>query len=290
MQDFYKILGVDEAATQEQIKKAFRQLAKQYHPDNQEHGDDQKFKEINQAYDILGDAAKRQQYNQQRKFGGNFQQWHHTGGPAPFEFHANFGGDINEIFENFFGRGGFNPFSQSRPMRNPDQVVQITITLEDAFSGTSLPIQWTNSSQQTTQLNVNIPAGIEHGTRIRYPGNGSRANPNLPPGDLIIIVHLQPHTRFERHSSNLITTLDLNLWESLIGTEKMIQTICNQQIKVTVPELSTANTILRVPHKGMPLNSGTNSRGDLLIKLNIPLPTKLTQEQISIIQNWAKPS
>jgi len=288
MQDLYKILGVDESATQEQIKKAFRQLAKQYHPDNQQQGNDQKFKEINQAYEILSDSVKRQQYDQQRTFGSGFQQWHHAGGSAPFEFHANFGGNINDIFENLFARGGFNPFAQSRPMRNADQVVQLTITLEDAFVGTSMPVQWTNSNQQTTQLNINIPSGIEHGTRLRYPGNGSRNNASLPPGDLIIIVHIQPHPKFERQAANLITTLELTIWESLVGTEKIIQTICNQQVKVTIPALCNPNTVLRVSNKGMPLTSGSNSRGDLLIRLNIPMPKSLTPQQISTIQSWIK--
>lgn len=283
MKDLYNILGVSDSATDDEIKKAFRALALKYHPDRNPGTDgEEKFKEINEAYSILSDQQKRQQYDQQKKFG-------HGGAGTHFEFRTNFHGanGLNDIFENFFKGGGFGPFAQQRPTRNPDTNVQLTITLEDAFKGTSVPVQWTDSSGQSINLNVNIPEGIENGARIRYPGNGSRNNANLPPGDLNIIVLIEQHPRFERQGPHLITTLEINLWESLVGVEKTLQTIENTQVKVTVPALSTDQLVLRLPNKGMKIRAGTNSRGDLLVRLRIRLPQKLTQQQQTQILNWS---
>lgn len=287
MKDLYSILGVADSATDEEIKKAFRTLALKFHPDRNPGADGEaKFKEINQAYSVLSDQQQRQQYDQQKKFGGL------GGGPGGthFEFRTNFGGPggLNDIFDHFFKGGGFGPFAQQRATRNPDTNVQLTITLEDAFKGTSVPVQWTDSSGQNVNLNVNIPEGIEHGARIRYPGNGARHNANLPPGDLIIIVLIDPHTRFERQGPHLITTLVINLWESLVGTEKTIETIEASQIKVTIPPLSTDQLVLRVPNKGMKIRAGTHSRGDLLVRLRIQMPQKLTEQQQSQILSWSK--
>lgn len=290
MKDFYALLGVADTATEEEIKKAFRSLALKYHPDRNPGAEGEaKFKEINEAYGVLSDPHKRQQYDQQRKFGGfqgGFQanpQGHH------FEFRTNFGqANINDIFENFFRGGGFGPFAQQRPTKNPDTSLQINITLEQAFAGTSVPVQWTDSSGQTVNLNINIPEGIDSGSRIRYPGNGSRHNSNLPPGDLIIIVLVDPHGRFERQGAHLITTLDVNVWESLVGTEKTLVTIDGSHVKLIVPELSTDQLVLRVPNKGMPIKAGTKSRGDMLVRLRVRLPSKLTPEQREQIQTWSK--
>ena len=284
MKDLYAILGVAESATEDDIKKAFRALALKYHPDRQPGPDGEaKFKEINQAYGILSDVHKRQQYDQQRKFGG-FQ-----GSPQgnPFEFRTNFGNEgINEIFETFFRGGGFGPFSQQRPTKNSDTVVQLTISLEQAFAGTSMPVQWTDSGGNNMNLNINIPQGIESGSRIRYPGNGGRSNPNLPPGDLIIMVILESHPKFERQGANLFTTLELNLWESLVGVDKQVTTIDGHEIKVSVPALSTSQLILRIPNKGMPLRTGTHSRGDMMVRLQIRLPSRLTEQQQTQIKSW----
>jgi DnaJ-class molecular chaperone len=290
MKDFYALLGVAETATEDEIKKAFRSLALKYHPDRNPGADgDAKFKEINEAYSVLSDTQKRQQYDQQRKFGGfqgGFQRSPHG---QHFEFRTNFGqAGINDIFENFFKGGGFGPFAQQRPTKNPDTSLQINISLEQAFTGTSVPIQWTDSSGQSINLNINIPEGIESGSRIRYPGNGSRHNASLPPGDLIIIVLVEPHTRFERQGAHLITSLDVSVWESLVGTEKTLVTIDGSHVKISVPELSTDQLMLRLPNRGMPIKAGTKSRGDMLVRLKVRMPTTLTQQQREQIQTWSK--
>lgn len=288
MKDLYNILGLAETATEDEIKKAFRSLALKYHPDRNPGADgDAKFKEINEAYSVLSDPQKRQQYDQQRKFGGfqgGFQgspHGHH------FEFRTNFGqAGINDIFENFFKGGGFGPFAQQRPTRNADTNLQLNITLEDAFGGISMPVQWTDSSGQTVNLNINIPAGIENGARIRYPGNGSRQHANLPPGDLIIIIFIEPHVKFERQGPHLITTLEVNLWESLVGTEKTLLTIDGKQVKVSIPALSTDQLVLRLPNKGMIVRAGSQTRGDLLVRLHVKMPQTLTEQQHTQIQSW----
>jgi curved DNA-binding protein len=288
MKDYYQILGVQPDATPDQIRSAYRKLAVQWHPDrNKDPGAEAKFKEINEAHDILSDNQKRQQHDQERQFGGQPQ-----GFPGGFSFHTNFhgGGDIHDIFEGIlrqqgFG-AGFGPFGGNRAQRNPDTQIQIIISLEEAYSGKILPVQFTDSTGKSVNITVNVPPGIEHGTRLRYAGNGNRVQPNLPPGDLYVIIAIETHSRFQREGAHLFTTLEVNLWESIAGVEKSIATIEGGMVKISVPSLCKDQTLLRVREKGMPTRADKKMRGDLHVRVQVTMPEKLTDEQRETLAGW----
>jgi curved DNA-binding protein len=277
MKDLYQILGVSPTAAPDELKSAYRKLAQQWHPDrNRDPGASDRFKEINEAYSTLSDSAKRQAYDQER-------EWAARGGSnfGNFQFHTNFDGDIRDLFANMFGGGGFR-----RPARNGDTHVQIEISLEESFSGKSIPVQFNDSSGQTINLTVNLQPGVEHGTRLRYAGNGSRVNPSLPPGDLVVFVTVRPHSLFERSGPHLVTNLELSLWECLVGSERTVTGVDGVAIRVQVPPMSRDQTTLRVPGKGMPIKGNVRARGDLYCRVQTQWPTSLSQEQQSALERW----
>jgi curved DNA-binding protein len=280
MKDYYKILGVGEDSSQEEVKSAFRKLAVKYHPDRNRTAEAAElFKEANEAHETLSNPQKRQEYDQQRRFGGGQQGFH---------YHANFDGGINDIFNSIFGNGGFGPFQ--RPVRNQDTHAQIDVSLEDAFSGKHIPIQFTDSTGKVVNVTVSVPPGVEHGTRLRYAGNGSRINPSLPPGDLMIFINILPHATFERSGPHLICNLKLSLWQALLGCDQEIATIDKAVVKVTVPPLTQDQTLLKVAGRGMPLKNGGRNRGDLLIRACVAWPHSLSDEQKVHIQQWSQSS
>lgn len=281
MKDYYQILGVDSTSSQEDIKKAYRSLAVKYHPDkNKDKSAEEKFKEINEAYENIGDATKRQQYDQQRQFGAGAA----AGGPfGGFHFHTTGFGNMDDILGELFRNNGFNPMGGGRPQRNADTSVQLNISLEDAFNGKSVPIQFTDNSGQQVNVVVNIQPGVETGTRLRFAGNGSRINPAFPPGDLYVNIAVLPHAVFERSGPHLITQININLWESIVGVEKLIQTIDGANVTVKIPTLTKEGTFLRVKEKGMTIGK---SRGDLMVKVIVQLPNSLSNEQIQTIKGW----
>ena len=282
MKDYYKILGITESATADEIKSAFRKLAVKYHPDkNPGKAAEDTFKEANQAYEVLGDSQKRQEYDNQRRFGGSAGA---SFGPGNFQFHNNFNGDVNDIFSSIFNQGGFSPFQ--RPVRNQDTHVQLDISLEDVLSGRSIPVQFTDSSGKHVNITVNVPAGIEHGTRLRYAGNGSRINPSLPPGDLIIVITVQPHPQFERSGPHLVYNAEISLWECLLGCQKIVPGIDSTSVNVTVPPLCQDQTFLKVAGKGLPVKNGSKQRGDLMVRVNVKWPSSLTQQQQDVLKTW----
>lgn len=283
MKDYYSILGVQENTTPDELKKAYRALAMKYHPDRNKSSEaESKFKEINEAYDTLSNEEKKHEYDQNRRFGQS-----HPGG-FHFEFRGG-GSPFGDIFEQIFRGQGFDPFSR-QPTRNPDTQVQLNITLEEAFSGKSVPIQFTDSGGQNINLVVNIPAGIDSGYRLRYAGNGSRTHANLAPGDLYITVVVGPHTSFERSGPHLISTVKLSIWETLVGCEKLVPVIEGGTVSLKVPQLTKDQTLLRVKGKGMPLSNNSSVRGDLMVRVQVELPQTLDQQQVDAISAWAKPA
>jgi DnaJ-class molecular chaperone len=275
MADLYKILGVDTQADPDQIKKAYRKLARELHPDvNADPQAQERFKQVNEAYETLSDSQKRAEYD-------HMQQ--HGAAPGGFRFHQSSGG-FQDIFEQMFGNMGFSPFQQ-RPAKNPDNVYQLNITLEDAFRGKQVQINLADTNQPTNQIQVNIPPGVEDGMRIRYAGNGNRVQSNLPPGDLVIIIHVEPHTTWQRQGPHLHQELQVPLWQALLGDQLTVHTIDGGQVKVKLPELSVNQTVLKVAQKGMKIRNNVQ-RGDLYLHVKVIMPTQLTPEQQEHIGAW----
>lgn len=273
MTTHYETLGVAETATQEEIKKAFRKLAMQYHPDkNQGNAESEaKFKEINAAYDIIGDADKRQNYDNQRKFG--HQQWSFNGG-GPTNF--------DDIINQFFSQHGFNVNRQQT--RNRDVSLSLTISLEDAYFGKNMPVQYNTPSGRKVDLNVNIPPGVDNGIRMRYQGQGDHANTSIPPGDLYIQLIVHDHNTFDRHGNDLHTKVKVDALGAMVGCKKRLVCIDGQQIDLTIPAGTQHATFFRVQGKGMPIRNQPNSKGDLFVHTEIVIPTGLTQDQINSLK------
>lgn len=277
MKDYFQILGVSESATDAEIKTAFKRLARQHHPDKG--GDEAKFKEINEAYEILKDPGKRQEWQAQKNFGyGNTSA-------GPFanmdEFFSS--GDFGEMFRGFkFNHAGMN--TGRRVVSNKHVNITIGVTLEDLYNTTEKIINLTLPSGKQQTLTVNIPAGIADGAKIKYSRLGDDSDPNLPPGDLLVTVNTMPHAVFERYDFDLYTEQRISCFDAIRGTSLELQLPNGKQTRIKVPPGTQPNTSLQLHGQGLPLNNTTDKRGNVFVKIKITIPT-LTPQQLEQIKN-----
>jgi len=286
MEDYYKILEIGENASPDEIRAAYRRLAKQHHPDlNQGNKDSEAlFKKINEANDTLGDAQKRAQYDQQRRFGqgGNpfHQNFNHGFPGADFSFSFGGGGNpFDDIMSQVFGQG----FGRPQPPRNRDWQFTLNITLEDAFVGKTVPVQFDANGQQTS-INVSIPAGVQNGTRLKFQGHGDRSMGNLPPGDLYVTVSISEHALFNRDGPHLHAVLNVDAIAAMLGTDQEVTGIDGQKLSVNVPAGTQHGTMLRVQGQGMPAHNNARHRGDLFLRLNVEICRNLTTQQRDLLK------
>ncbi len=293
--DYYQTLGVDKKASQDEIKKAYRKLAKKYHPDAHP-GDkkaEDKFKEANEAYEVLGDEEKRKKYDQfgndpqfsngynfdpsQYGFGNNVRYEHSSGGNSGFSdfFNMFFGGgfDTNDLFGRAPGRGG--RFSQNYAMNGEDSEAGIEITPEEGFSGTEKKISLRTESGERT-ITFKIPPGIKQGEKIKLAGQGSPGMNGGRNGDLYLKVNFKSGTVFEIDGMNLLAALELLPWEAALGVEVHFNTL-DGKIVVTVPAGIQTDNRIRVAGRGY--KDRHNTRGDLYIRVKIVNPAVLSKEQ-----------
>ena len=288
MQDHYTTLGIAETATDDEIKKAFRKLAMQYHPDKNPDtpSAEDKFKQINDAYSTLSDRNKRTEYDNIRKY-GSAQQTHNFNGGGQ-NFHFNFGhmDDINDVINQFFSQNGFggHPFGQhQQPRRNRDLQLNVEITLEDAFLGKDLPIGFKTNGHDINIV-VRIPAGIDHGTRMRFQGYGDKSIQGLPPGDLYITINIYAHPSFRRDGPHIHTNVIVDVIDALVGCTHEIVCVDGNKINLNIPAGTAPGTVLRVKEKGMPLHQNATQRGDMLVTVVLDMPKNLSQPHISELQ------
>lgn len=272
--DYYSTLGLNRNASDDEIKKAYRKMAMKHHPDRG--GDEKKFKEIEEAYRTLSDPQKKQMIdmgmdpNRQQGMGG-FNQ-------GPFEFHFNTG-NINDIFGNF----GFGGFGQ-RPMRRNKTVnINVELTLEDVLKGKDIDAEIDIPGSKKRMINISIPPGIESGQQIRYQGMGDHSIPGIPPGDLIVNIRVRPHSQFRREGDSLVIDKLVSVWDAVLGTTLEIKTLDNRNIEINVPQGTQPETILSCKGEGLP-NVHSRQRGNLLIKIKIEVPKKITTEQKQLIE------
>lgn len=284
MTDHYTTLGLSESATPDEIKSAYRNLAKKWHPDlNKDNPDaEATFKQINEAHDILSDPQKRTQYDQQRKF-GNMGGSGSPFGNGGFNFEFGHGSPFDDMINQFFGQA----FRQQQPAKNKDFQFTLNISLEEAFAGKNLPISF-EVNGQARNIAVNIPAGVQHGTRLRYQGYGDRSINNLPPGDLFVIVSVNDHAVFRRDGPHLHMNLKLDAIAAMLGTKREITSIDGSQIAINIPAGTQPGAILRVAGHGMPVHNSARQRGDMFIAVNISIPKDLTEEQITQLKTIAQ--
>ena len=262
MTDYYSILGVNENATPDEIKKAYRRLANQHHPDKG--GDQNKFKDISVAYDTLGDAQKKADYDQQRR--GGFQQFNFNTGNSGFQqFHDIFGqhfdpfGHQSNPFGDMFGR-------QIR--RNRDLNIRCQITLLDAFTGKQLEASYNLPSGKSQTVQINLPAGVQQGDTIRYSGLGDDSYPQMPRGSLNVSINIIPDPDFERRGDDLYTILELTPIEAMIGCRKSVKTITGQSVDLEIrPGVETGIEFAKAGGGFNNVNTGRKGRFVTVVKL-----------------------
>ncbi|MFO7593830.1 MAG: DnaJ C-terminal domain-containing protein [Pseudomonadota bacterium] len=297
--DYYKILGLDRKATQDEIKRAYKKLARKYHPDVSKEADaEARFKEINEAYHVLKDPEKRQAYDQlgsQWKQGQEFHPppgWEQRGGPG---FSAEDPGGFSDFFAEIFGAGGpgrgFHFEQRDFRMRGQDLHAAIEITLEDAYHGgtRTLSLQAPDIDEQgrvrrrTRQLNVHIPKGISEGQHIRLAGQGGPGSGGGQAGDLYLEVRFSPHPLFHADGRDIFLDLPITPWESALGTNLSIPTL-GGRVTMNIPPGSQSGRKLRLKGRGLP----GRPNGDQYLVLHIETPPANSEQAKELYRKMAE--
>lgn len=282
--DYYKLLGVEKTASESEIKKAFYKLAQKYHPDKPE-GDEAKFKEINEAYQVLSNKDKRAQYDRFGSAGPNMGGAGFGGfqGAQGFDFS---GIDLEDILSQFgFGGAGFGGFGG----RRKGQSVQVTLQLDfkEAVLGVEKEIEVPDLSDgtgnKTKKVKVTIPAGVESGQQVKLTGYGHPLGGGEP-GDLYLQIHVKPHKTLRREGAHLVTDLEIKLTDAILGTKYEIEDL-EGRVGVKIPAGTQSGTVLRMRGKGVPTQSLFGSGvGDLLIVVKVKIPKKLSKKAKKAIE------
>lgn len=313
--DYYRTLGVSKTATDDEIRKAFRSLARKYHPDvakNKKEAEE-KFKEINEAYEVLSDPAKRKKYDSLgadwNRPGGfepppGWQRRGFRGGSGPEEFEFHFGGTgFSDFFEQFFGtRGGgagVPPFGseefrgqRTAAHRGDDVPGDILVTLDEVMHGSVRPITMQGADPRTGQVQthtfrVKVPQGVQEGQLIRVAGKGEAGEGGGGPGDLYLRVRYAKHPEFRVRGTDLSHDLELAPWEAVLGTTVRVPTL-EGPISLRIPPGTTQGQHLRVRGRGLPTRTG--GRGDLHVIITIEVPARIKAEERELWERLAKTS
>ena len=279
MKDYYKILGVGETATTDQIKKAFKDIAKKEHPDRG--GDEARFKEANEAHDTLKDSQKRHDYDSMRKFSGTRQGGQ---GQHPFfnedifgDFFSGFqqgqGGDMdfNSRF-NFTTQGNQAKTFRTRQQANKSINVRMAISIKEAMMNNEKTINYRLPSGREEFATVKIPAGVQHGVTFKFTGMGDDSIKNVPRGDLMVQMSVLDSDGYTRKVNDLYTDKTINCFQAMRGHEIKLKTLEDSVITVKVPSGTQHGTLLSVKSKGMPVHRTLNIRGNLYIRILVLIP------------------
>lgn len=305
--DYYATLGVPKTASEADIKKAYRKLARENHPDLNagNKGAEARFKEINEANEVLSNPDSRKKYDElganwrayeqsDRGAGGQSASWagpfaQGTGGyrtVTPEEMHEMFGDDdpFSDFFHRFFGgsaAGGATGRGRPAPARRgADFESEVDLTLEDAFQGATRRLRLEAAGRKTKTVEVRIPAGVTDGARVRVAGEGEAAPKGGSSGDLFLRVHIQPHPRFEREGADLRTHVAVPVSVAVLGGEVPVTTLSGSTLRLKIPPLTPSGRRLRLRGQGMPtVGAGAkDGRGDLYATIDITMPAALTDE------------
>jgi curved DNA-binding protein len=299
-QDYYAILGVPRNASEEEIKKAFRKLARQYHPDvaKDKKGAEAKFKEINEAYEVLGDPANRQKYDRlgvdwdkAAAAGPSYDFSRETNGEPNVEFHFD-GTGFSDFFEELFGRrsqfgtsfrtGGRRSATEERTARGYDVEGDILVTLEEVMRGAIRPISLQKVDPRTGEtvtesFKVRIPPGVQNGRTIRVPGHGGEGVAGGPSGDLYLRVHFAAHPDFRVSGADLYYDLALAPWEAVLGTTVSVPSL-EGTLNGKIPAGIDSGERVRLRGRGLP-QGPKGDRGDLYLVVNIRIPKKVNDQE-----------
>jgi len=313
--DYYAALGVGKTATEKEVKQAYRKLARKFHPDLNP-GDkaaEARFKEINEAYEVLGDPERRKKYDE---LGANWrlyeqgqQAWtpgtggawsFDVGGPggfrtvSPDELGDMLGGDVfSDFFKTFFGGTGGRPRASAaggrggRRRAGHDVEQDIELALDDAFHGSTMRLA-IKSDGHTRTVDVRIPAGIKDGSRVRVPGEGEPGAGGARAGDLYLRVRVRPHPQFERRGNDLYLRIGLPVAQVALGVQADVTTLDGKHLRLKVPEATQNGQLFRLRGQGMPLVGKPGQRGDLYVTVDVEMPRTLTPEQRKHYEGLAK--
>ena len=274
--DYYGVLGVSSTASPKEITKAYRKLARSHHPDAKG-GNEERFKEVSAAYDVLGDDAKREEYDEARRIGpsaaGGF-----ASGADGFNVHFDDFDDLSGMFGNLFGRGQRGPVS----MRGVDQETRIHLGFRDAIDGATTNVLLGGAADgDRRQVKVRIPPGGDNGQRIRLAGKGGAGRNGGPNGDLYVVVEVAPDSMFGRKGKHLTLVIPVTFPEAALGSEIKIPTYDHSTVTLKIPPGTKSGTTFRVKGRGVVT---TKSTGDLLVTLEIAVPAELSPKERAAIE------
>ncbi|MBU4224750.1 MAG: J domain-containing protein [Chloroflexi bacterium] len=306
--DYYKILGVERGATGADIKRAYRNLAKQYHPDRNP-GDkkaEERFKEINEAYEVLSDAQKRTRYDQ---LGDSYSGWQRSGAPGGFDWsqwstpevrgfsgqpgsgrpsvqygdiHDLFGdGTFSDFFRTIFGGMDVGPAPRARQRPAPAYQQAVTISLREAYAGTTRQIK-----TDQRRMEVKIPAGARSGTKVRVAGGGPPGADGQP-SDLYLVLEVAANPNFERQGNDLHTQVSVSAFTAMLGGEAQVDTLSGKVI-LTIPPGTQPEQVFRLAGRGMPLLKNPQVKGDLFVRLKVQIPRQLDAKQKALLEEAAR--
>lgn len=293
--DFYSVLGVSRNATEDEIKKAYRKLAMQFHPDKNP-GDkkaEDKFKEITEAYEVLSDPQKRESYNQfghagpqagfggENPFGGGFR-----GGQNQEAFQDIFG----DVFSDFFGgRAAGGGFKSKRQTKGADLRYTLTVSFEEAALGCEKVISFVRqkgSKEETAKLSVNVPAGVRPQQRLKLSSEGDMGPGQSLPGDLYVVINIQDHALFKREENDVTLSLPVSFPDAILGTEVEVPTLTGKAL-IKIPPGTHSGQTFRLKGKGFPALGGF-SAGDMLVTVLVDVPERVSARQKELVQEFAK--
>jgi DnaJ-class molecular chaperone len=316
--DYYSMLGVSKTATEKEIKQAYRKLARKHHPDvNQgdKAGSDSRIKEINEAYEVLGDPDKRKKYDE---LGANWRQYEQAGAAGgagfgsqpggawnvntagqsggfrtmtPEEMQEMFGdGDpFSDFFHTFFGGGGAGAQERGgrgragggrvRARKGRDVEQELDLGLEDAHRGTTRRFALSFGDGNERNVDVRIPAGVSDGSRVRIAGEGEQGSGGAPSGDLYLRIRIPPHPAYERKGRDLYMRVPIPLTTAVLGGEAEVHTLGGKNLRLRVPPTTQQGQVFRLKGHGMPALGKPNEFGDLYATADVQLPRQLTPEQ-----------
>ena len=306
--DYYQILGVPRDASEKDIKGAFRKLARQYHPDHNpnDKGAEEKFKNLNEAYEVLSDPAKRKKYD---AFGADWERYEQAGGqPGGFDFSRwaaqqgaggtrtrgrqatpedfadlfGDGGDYSDFFSTLFG-GGAAPGGTrtARPRRGQDFEHTLRVSFPEAFHGTARVLQLDGR-----RIEAKIPAGVRTGSRVRLAGQGGPGAHGAAAGDLFLEIEVEPDPRFERRGDDLYTDVPVDFYTAVLGGEVPVPTP-DSSVALKIPARTNSGQTFRLRGKGMPILSGTG-RGDLYARAKLVIPDTLSDAEVEALRELAQ--
>ena len=304
--DYYKILGVDKKSTEDEIKKSYKKLAKKYHPDiNKEKGSEKKFKDLSEAYEVLGDKDKRHKYDtlgsnwdQYQDFGGsNYNRYQDSGNVNGNVFT---GSDFSDFFEIFFGGQGdsfgfggakktnkkqtqYNPFEQQQQQQSSqkqnaqaqqDNATEIEISLKEAYNGGTRVLSLDQGMGKRKEIKVNIPKSVENGTKIRIPGAGQGQ-------DIYLKIKIREDAFYKIDKKDVTCEIPVTDYEAILGTEVNIPTLSGSSVNLKVPSGSRSGKTFRLKGLGL-IDRKSEQKGDMYVKLKIVVPKNLTEEETSL--------